>query len=144
MRSFLSRKSITRTLLLGAVSAALLIPGSPAHAAAASFSYAEMDSGVPGVTWGTSGSCVGEAVSTNGSTMTLLVEGQAVAQGPAIDTAISCHVFVDGEHYGEVGGIGAGPVGVVAGQKGGLPLGPYYFCVETHTTYPDGMSHSWC
>lgn len=144
MRSFLNRKSFTRTLLLGAVSAAFVLPGSPAHAAAAGFSYAERPSGIPGVNWGTSGSCVGTAVSTNGQTMTLVVEGQAVAQGPAIDTAIACHIIVNGQHYGQIGGVGAGPVGAVVGQKGGLPIGPYEFCVETHTTYTDDIVDSWC
>lgn len=144
MRSFISKKSITRTLLLGAVSAALLLPSTPAHAAAAATGEVEAPSGISGVNWTTVGSCVGQSASTNGSTMHLAVEGQAVASGPAIDVAIVCHAYVNGNYVGARGGVGIGPVGVVAGVITDVPIGPYSFCVELHVTYPNGSAHKYC
>lgn len=144
MRSFLSKKSITRTLLLGAVSAAFVLPSTPAHAAAAATGEVYAPSDVPGVNWTSVGSCVGQSASIDGNTMTLAVEGQAVASGPAIDVAIVCHAYVNGGHVGARGGVGVGPVGAVAGAITGVPIGPYSFCVELHVTYPNGSAHKYC
>lgn len=143
MRSFLNKKSFTRTLLLGAVSAAFVLPASPAHAAAAAIGIADAPSGTPGVTWKTTGACAGEAVSTDGRTMTVVVQGQAVAAGPAIDTAMTCVIYAGGQRH-ELGGVGVGPAGAVVNAKTGLPLGPYTFCVELHTTYLTGNATKTC
>lgn len=144
MRSFLSKKSITRTLLLGAVSAAFVLPSSPAHAAAAAIGEADAPSGVPGVTWKTAGGCVGQSVSVDGNTMTLAIEGQSVASGPALDTLIICHAYVEGRKVGTVSGVGIGPGAVAAGQLSGLDIGSYSFCVEVHTNYLTGSAHKYC
>lgn len=143
MRSFVSKKSITRTLLLGAVSAAFVLPASPAHAAAAAVGVADRPSDVPGVNWTTAGSCVGEAVSTDGRYMTVVVEGQALAAGPAIDTAISCILYAGGGRY-QLGGVGVGPTGAVVNAQTSVPLGPYSFCVQLHTTYLNGSATKNC
>ncbi|HYO60961.1 MAG TPA: hypothetical protein VEU29_03580 [Actinomycetota bacterium] len=143
MRSFLNKKSITRTVLLGAVSMAFILPSSPAHAAQAAVGEADAPSGVSGVEWKTTGSCVGEAVSRDGSTMTVVVHGQSVAAGPAIDTAIACVIYAGGQRH-ELGGVGVGPAGAVVNAVTDLPLGPYRFCVELHTTYLNGIADKTC
>ncbi|MDQ3952736.1 MAG: hypothetical protein M3279_07225 [Actinomycetota bacterium] len=140
MRSFLTKKSITRTLLLGAVSAAFVLPASPAHAVAAvGIGYA--DDGSP---WMVSGVCTGQAVSTNGETMTLVVEGAATSQGPAIDTGIICHARVNGVYAGAVGGTGIGNAAAAAGRLEDLPLGGYTFCAEVSSVYLNSSARSSC
>lgn len=141
MRSFLTKKSITRTILMGAVSMALVLPMSPAHAAAAATGIARPDDGTP---WFASGVCVAESVGTDGRTMRLVVEGQATSQGPAIDTGLVCHVYVNGSHVGSVGGTGIGPAAAAAGVVGPVPIGPYDLCAEVWSVYPTGSAHSTC
>lgn len=140
MISFFRRRSIARTLALGAVSVLLVLPASPAHAAAGA-GVAVSDGPVP---WVTQGVCTGQAVITDGRTMTLVVEGEATSQGPAIDTGMVCHVYVGGIHRGDVGGTGIGPAAAAAGTLTNLPIGVYTFCVEVWSVYLTGAAHKRC
>lgn len=141
MRSFLSKKSLTRTLLMGAVATAFVLPSTPAHAAAAATAIARPDDGSP---WITTGSCVAQSAGTDGRTMRLVVEGQATSQGPAIDTAIICHIWVNGSYEGSIGGTGIGPVAAAANVTDPLPIGSYDLCAEVLSVYLTGSAHKGC
>lgn len=71
----------------------------------------------------------------------LAVTGYALAQGPAVDTMLACHILVNGALVGAIGGNGAGPVAVAAGKLDASPLSDYAVCAEVHVVYLLGYAH---
>ena len=139
VRKFLRKRTITSVLVLGVLASVLLI-ASPAHAVVGT-GIGISDGPVP---WTVAGVCTGQAATTNGSSLTVVVEGEATSQGPAIDTGIICHLYQNGVRKGTVGGTGIGVAAVAAGTVNGLSLAPYTFCAEVTAVYLTGSARSTC
>lgn len=75
---------------------------------------------------------------------TIFVWGRVVAAGPATDTYLVCHVYVDGSPVGVVPGVGVGLTAQAVGAMQSGPFGITSACAEVHVTYVDGDWRQYC
>lgn len=131
----------TRLRIVSTVISAFLlvaIAATPSFAlAGAGIATGRSDNGL----WLVTAECSAQiGATTNGRDITFVVDGSAQAEGPAVSTAVQCHVYQG--INGEIGGCGLalpGAVGACVGTaQGDLALGVLAVCAEATALYLDG------
>lgn len=121
--------------LMGAV-----VPGSPASATANADVVTVSAPGAAGIA-----ECAAVGVTTNASSMDLVVRGTATIAG-ATNVSLVCHVWQNSPSYRHrhVGGVGTAGAAVAAGVASGMHLANYSICAEVFIVTPTGSAHIPC
>lgn len=117
-----------------------IVPGSPAHATAQADVVTVNVPGATGIA-----ECTAVGVTTNASSMDLVVRGTATIAG-ATNVSLLCHVWQTSPsaRHRHVGGVGGPGVAVAAGTATNMHLGAYSICAEVFIVTPTGGAHIPC